>query len=396
MFYPDGVASASLRNMMETGKVGLLETNSNIQPSKPWGSFQRYKVYYDYCRSGKTYCYSEHWGNAAGKLPDYQAKSIWGGRTRSDKITVKQWIWWRFLSELNRGVSFNTIKGISNNCCYKDDALSHDAIDFYMKYMGYHADPVNAPGAWIAFREGDFNKHIQTGSVYPADYVLPADYTLLMSRQEPDNSIGIYNLGTEREGLWARKVLNGDSMRIDINTSFLASYSGDVKVRVTYYDSGSGSFQLEIFGQTKSVTLTNAGKWKTKEYHIVKTPANVVQLKVTSGEVIFHMVEVLKDTAGGGNSADSGVDTGSSHAPDAATADDFDGGSGPSDGYQTDSGMRADGQPLAADPTPEHPPSGACGITASPSGELVAFAIVVLLLAVVGPIGRIRRGTATR
>ena len=73
----------------------------------------------------------------------------------------------------------------------------------------------------------------------------------------------------------------------------LASYSGNTKVKVTYLDN-SGSFDLKIFGQTKSVALTNSGAWVTKEYDIVKTLSNKIELNVTSDNIIFHMVEILK------------------------------------------------------------------------------------------------------
>ena len=240
-----------------------------------------------------AHTYAEPWASAWG---DH------GTKTDPRWCSPPQWNYWRLLCDLHCGVSFIA--------CYANDlevarsgryrtgkttqpeaARFKDEFDaafrFAAKYAGYHASPQAAPGAWVAFREGD---------------TLKGDYTFLMQRL-PDNTREVKKAGPEdqRFGAWARLLPDGQTMQLMLEDRFAASLTAQTaEVRVTYLDRGTGAVEVQAAGKTFRTQCTNSGRWKTAAWELSR-PAFAkdssgahLRLHALGAELTVHMVEVTR------------------------------------------------------------------------------------------------------
>ena len=115
-----------------------------------------------------------------------------------------------------------------------------EAFAFAARYAGYHASPEQSPGAWVAFREGNF---------------LKGDYDFLARRLSPDGTRSISNAGPDgqRQGAWARVLPAGERLRIGLDEDFAGSLEGrPAEVRLTWLDEGKGGIEVS-FGDRRTV-----------------------------------------------------------------------------------------------------------------------------------------------
>ena len=277
-----------------TGRLCWFHTSSEVEPRK--GVSGQYQQFLDDCRTGKTLAYAEPWASAWGHH---------GGKTDPRWCSPPQWNYWRLLCDLHCGVSFIAcyasdlevahsgryrVGNLSaaeskNTTTFKDEFDA--AFQFAAKYAGYHASPKVAPGAWVAFREGD---------------TLTGDYTFLMQR-ETDQTREIKNAGPgdQRFGAWARLLPRDQTMQLALHEAFAASLATqDAELRVTYLDHGTGSFDIQAAGQTYHAQCSDSGRWKTITWELFRPDFKKADsgvhlcLRALGGDLTIHMVEVAR------------------------------------------------------------------------------------------------------
>jgi hypothetical protein len=253
------------KDLFESGKLGFFHTSSEAEPrSSP--TERQYKIFYDFCRSGKTLAYSESWATAWG---------FHGGEVDDRWCSPTQWNYWRLLFDLHCGVSWIAIYGSDLELAVtgklilpgnlKKPAKPHDdgkdggdwkseydnAFRFAAKYAGFHTIPEKSPGAWVAFRE---NHEVLAENRIPSENrklsFFTGDYDFLMSRNA-DSSRGIHNAGPEdqRYGAWARVLSKGETMSFGLEDRFAQSIA-DKPISVSV---------IALIPQGAKVTIDNAG-----------------------------------------------------------------------------------------------------------------------------------------
>jgi hypothetical protein len=302
---------------LQNGQLYIFQTGASMEPA---GGLA---IFFTYALPGLTVGYAEpvsdSYGNHAG-ISD----TLW--------CPPVQWNYWRLLSDLNMGVSDIAVYGDDLLIAYSgkysgatlpDYQTQYDqAFRFAARYAGHHADPAEAPGAWIAFR--------QSTTAFTGHPTWAADYTRFITLLNPqetigmdarkdgapapviakktvagENTIGPYN---QRFGAWARSIPAGNTAELQFNQTFLNAVNsiGGAAVNVTYLDDIAGASFTTNFG-TQSVTtkLGNSGLWQTITIPVTSkfaADAKGGHIAITSagGAVTFHMVEVTKPAGAAG------------------------------------------------------------------------------------------------
>jgi hypothetical protein len=239
------------------GNLGLFTTAADLEPRSAYMA-KRYQTFFvPYCRTGKAVCYAE---------------SIYfpGGNHA-------QWNYWRLLADLHFGFSIIGVYGMDLEEASNPEDRS--AFDFAARYVGYHASPSVAPGAWVALREGS--------------RFVKGDYTFLMRRlagakMKPEQNIGPAD---QRFGAWAMTLAKGEEVKFELDAAFNHSVQ-KAAVRVTYLDRGTGAFTLRTAGQQFQEKLTDTGRWKTAQFGASHSPAEIAIAADT--DLTLHMVEVVR------------------------------------------------------------------------------------------------------
>ena len=281
----DEALQTEFRKEFETGKLSWFHTSTEAEP-RSQGTERQYQTFLKYCRTGKTLAYAECWASAWGHH---------GGKTDPRWCSPPQWNYWRLLADLHCGVSFIAAYGSDLDVAlrgtyqgkdvssYKDEF--REAFQFAAKYAGYHASPEDSPGAWVAFREGNF---------------LKGDYTFL-ARRLPDRSKEARNVGPDdqRYGAWARVLPKGETMRVVLDDRFAKSLSQrKAVVQITVLDDGDGTLTVRASGRELSVPLKNTGRWRTAALSLQaaawEPDRSGAHLTVAADrDVHLHMVEVV-------------------------------------------------------------------------------------------------------
>ncbi len=266
----DGVATAEHVRMVEEGKLWIFHTSSEPQPRSD-GKNEQYKEFVKYCKTGKTYSFMESWSKAT------TSSTGWDWTKTSKPIDLTQFNYWTLLCDLHCGATFPAMRPED-----VDFAPFRSDYEFAAKYAGYIASPDSTPGAWIAFREGDY---------------LVGDYTFLMERDPAYASQALYNVDIDRRGLWARRVPGDGTMRMTMDGDFSESLAGNrnVALKVWYRDEGTGSFSVEAFGQELRYPLLDSRTWKLAGRELI-VPESNPEVLVRAGKepLTLHMVEVLR------------------------------------------------------------------------------------------------------
>lgn len=265
-----GIALDKHIKMIENGELWLFHTSTEPQPRNE--SFDRqYEVFEKYCKTGKTYGFMESWSKAS------TGAEKWLWTKTSHPITKPQFNYWTLLCDLHCGATFPAMRPEDMDVPeYRED------YEFASKYAGYLHSPETSPGAWIAFREGDF---------------LKGDYTFLMERNTSDNSIPLYNTDDEKYGLWSSKVGEKGSFRIKIDQDFMMSleHTPHVKVKVWYKDDNEGSLRVHAFGKMITIDKKNTGIWKTVEIPFkITVLMPIIDIVSLKNELTVHKVELFR------------------------------------------------------------------------------------------------------
>ncbi len=297
------------------GTLCLFQTGSEVEPR----TSNAYLDFLTFCRPGYTLGYTEPWADAWG----------YHGNTRDHHwCTPPQWNYWRLLSDLNIGISFIAVYGSDLNVALTGNGANigsdyqsefDQAFQFASRYAGYHHQPTQAPGAWIAFREGknqqinsynqlvsDYNMHMRL--INPEDTIgLDARYDglevpIISGRNfEGQKSIGPYN---SRFGAWARQLHANQAALLEIDPDFIQGLneSSNGEVRITYLDNNQGSFTVAFGDQTILISLSNSGLWETAIIPIHSSLAKdskgaYLTIQTLDSSVTFHMIEVVKSSS---------------------------------------------------------------------------------------------------
>jgi hypothetical protein len=264
----DGITKERHLRMVERGELWLFHTSSEPQPRNE-SKNKQYQVFVDYCKTGMTYGFMESWSMAN----THSEKWEW---TRTDHpITKAQFNYWTLLCNLHCGATFPAMRPEDLD----RPEFSEDYL-FTRKYAGFLHAPEEAPGTWIAFREGDF---------------LTGDYNYLMERNPNDNGIPVYNADTTKYGLWARKYNEKETCRLKIDRDFMMSLGENpyVKVKIRYLDDNKGTIRLRAFTKFMSFEKEGTGEWKLVELSMkVTNPEPLIDIIALDGSLTLHMVEI--------------------------------------------------------------------------------------------------------
>jgi uncharacterized protein (TIGR03437 family) len=314
-------AGSTFADYFKQGKLSLLFTGG--APELPlYQNVQGiFSMYANYAMTGLTVAYTEPvsdaWGvagNPANPLPHW--------------ASPPQWNYWRILADLALGVSDIALYGddltVANSGVHLGRSVGADyrsefdqAFRFAARHAGFHADPVNAPGAWIAFRQTTTN--LPTG-----DYRQFTDFKRFLTLMNPQDTVGMdarkdgvavpvvanrtaaneMSIGpyTSRYGSWARSLAAGRTMELQIDSAFvrgLKVFSG-AQIDITYLDNQAGASFVTTFGsQAVETALSNSGNWKTASIAVTSAleadaAGGHIAIRSDGGTVIFHMVEVLR------------------------------------------------------------------------------------------------------
>jgi hypothetical protein len=189
-------------------------------------------------------------------------------------ITKEQWNYWTLLCDLHCGATFPAMRPEDI-----DMANFREDYELTAKYAGYTMKPAKSPGAWIAFREGDW---------------LVGDYSFLMERTENDNCEPLYNVDDSKYGLWARKIKGGNPMELSIQDDFLYSLSESVTVKVWYKDEAENKITFEGLGEQATVNLKGTGGWKIAVMNISVSNKKQLFRLSTEKDMIIHKIQMEK------------------------------------------------------------------------------------------------------
>jgi hypothetical protein len=306
-------ANFTYADYFKSGVLAWFMTSAEMEPRG--GGAGAYNPFLTYCATGETLGLSESWADAWGNH---------SGQTDTHWATPPQFFYWRLLSDLQLGISYEEVYGhdldVALNGQYGGQTTTYQsefqaALEFAAKYLGYAARPANAPGAWIAFRPED----AAVSSYGVADYAQfmtllnPAATTALDARtsgatvptlsmpegypSDPYASIGPY---TQRYGSWARKIAQGAAVEVQLSSAFETHLNGKASklINVTYLDDTPGaSFTIAGGATSQAVTLTGSGTWKTAVLHVAgqfSRASSGADVTVTAnhGAITLHMVEV--------------------------------------------------------------------------------------------------------
>jgi hypothetical protein len=285
------------RAYFENGKIGFFHTGAAMEQNQVYFSdTHRHSRFMEFCRTGKT--------NGFTEVDGYH---IYAAKYRKDEtFPMVQFNYWRLLSEMHCGVSLagthqHMFEGPLTEGGPKVSYFDIPEFDagwrFADRYLGLHASPEKAPGAWVALRN-------DTGDQYQGDY------TYLMEREGnvpaapladaypgiDDGSVGLRNTGpvNARFGAWARALPPGKTMTFHVDPRVFSPGENRI-ARIVYLDAGNGRWQLRQGNEVKTeISNADTGEWLEKNVPI-ESDGNIYHLISTgSGEVIFHMLEIRR------------------------------------------------------------------------------------------------------
>jgi hypothetical protein len=246
------------------------------------------------------------------------------GSSAYKNISRTQFVYWRGLSALHQGCEFISFYGSDvTNTSFKY------LFNFINKYTGYYREPEQSPGAWIAFRD------IRNENNSSSWTHLEGDYEFLIEQIEPLNTVGLFAyshdgdkevnflnplgkpttyLGpdSQKEGIWARrtdKSSGNNDFYLDVNNTYAASLSGNITIRIVYFDKGTGGFNLiykdgSSQEKLKSFSKSNSNTWKEVQVNLdsyrmnngLSKNADLILNNAGDDDDTFHMVEIKRNS----------------------------------------------------------------------------------------------------
>ncbi len=148
-------------------------------------------------------------------------------------------------------------------------------------------DPEKATGGGMLNRKRNGSNDVGWG-------ILPGNYFRFLTQIDPGaGDVGRWNIDDSIYGRFARSFDHASGktqMQFKLDDAFRASA---VKVNVTYFDKGTGSWSIAIPGKSTGTLVqnTDSGEWKTRT--VALTDVSELVLKYEAGDdTVFHMIEV--------------------------------------------------------------------------------------------------------
>jgi len=299
--YDGAFALLSAADMGRDG-FGWFHTGAAMEQTQCFNQTFRYAPFRADCLPGTVACFAEACPldlfagpSATKRTPALEAANF----------SRLQAVYWMMLSNMDSGIS---VTGLHSSKMLKPWLT----LDGYKKaftwadaYMGLHASPYLAPGAWVAFR-GAGDDHPPYG-----------DFGFLMHRLEIDSTKGLQQCGGDKDAVpyaaWCREVMAGSGIYLALEQRTRASFNkGQATFRLVYWapahlelycDDGSSSGKLaistvdrmidgkmwkEVSATVQAATLMKGGG---------KSGSDVWLLNKGSSAARVHLVEVTKEPA---------------------------------------------------------------------------------------------------
>jgi len=235
---------------------------------------------------------------AFNKVKNGTANAYWEQKNGTKRHLVS-WEYWRILMELHKGTRAIAVYG-SDLAMADTNPEFRATFDFANRYAGYQASAGQAPGAWVALRQGSGR--------------LPGNYSLHMTQLDPDTTSTALNSNSgaspignpsQRFGRHARQITGGtakDAMSFALSPAFKAGIAtSETTLRVYYLDAGNGSFEVR-WAPDAAVTVdkNGSGGWRVAEIPVsglaytggLAGGADIKVSQLGTGTTTFHMVEV--------------------------------------------------------------------------------------------------------
>lgn len=244
------------------------------------------------------------------------------------------WNYWLILEQLHRGVNYiavygDDLKKAGNDACPPNTAsilgtTGNQAVEYRMaycfanKYAPFANNQLNpakaqaSPGAWIAFTRNELSPN---NSAYIGMYLdgnniagssTPANIAFVETEVGVKTPIaaqgGSMGNPAQRYGRFARSITPAQSLGMSLNPNFKGSLGSNIKVNVTYLDTGAGSVSLKWGTASDKIATFSKGttpnNWVTRTVTIpvsaLPTSGNHLTLTTAGSNTTFHMVEVLR------------------------------------------------------------------------------------------------------
>lgn len=290
------------RDYFEEGQLGFFHTGAGMEQNQVYfNDVHRYARFIEFCRTGKTMGFTE--------VDGYH---IYTGKYDNDPEKVFQMTrfnYWRLLSEMHCGVSMagthlhmfqGQLEEGGPTVSFFDVPEMDAGWRFADRYLGLHASPHLAPGAWVALRDDHGDQYA-------------GDYTYLMEREGnnptppledsfpgvDDGSVGYRKVGSEdvRFGAWARGLPSGKRMIFHVDPRVFQDGEQAI-ARVVYFDREASTWQLQ---QGNSIVMSangqGSGFWQEIEEPVQIDGSAFEIVNTGPSQVIFHMLEIKRDPA---------------------------------------------------------------------------------------------------
>ena len=306
--------------MMSTGGFGWFQTGAGMTESQCFNQTFRYAPFRRDCLTEHgVVCFAESCGMQQFAGPDQTGTP----GLRASNFSRIQGAYWELLSNMASGVH---VCGVHSSTFLNTWMAQRNFASMYSwadAYIGLHASPEFAPGAWIAFRPADREGKTPT--------TLIGDYGFLMQRLsglKRDTSIGEEKCGTSWEegnastpyGAWCRSLPSGGAVALTLDPALARIFATtkNTTVRFVYsvgvHSNAAAAPRLEVrydngaAGGAVAITTAAGGgagddkksSWRDVSVRVMdavfsRGGANGADVWVTNlgaEAAVIHMVEV--------------------------------------------------------------------------------------------------------
>ncbi|MEO0973158.1 MAG: hypothetical protein AAFX85_08675, partial [Pseudomonadota bacterium] len=267
---------ARIEALIDSGRAGIFHTSSEMQPRNKDYSAEVFRTMYRECRERRRLCYAEGRTLAANAYSQFPLTA---------PPSPEQWFYWRVLSDLHLGISRLAINRID---LLRADADGFDtARTFASTYLGAHLRPAESPGAWVAFRQGDYGQ---------------GDYTLLARARGCGQRV--FNVGPTQHpyGLWATRLGPNDACRVDLDPTLAGALADEpLTLEVIVMRHGDATAPAMLMARVgdrraQAVALDARLGWQTLKISIdgIGNDNASITLDAKDGSVLLHRVEVRR------------------------------------------------------------------------------------------------------
>ena len=166
----------------------------------------------------------------------------------------------------------------------------------------------DSPDAWAALRDAEDRYWLEDDAVEwkTKPFVRNLERWLVQvdrpgcvaHRSEADIQAKVFNEenGTAYEGLRTDLAAGDTGLCFTLDSEFLGATRGDVEVKVTYQDAGTGTIGVSWGEQRAALQRTGDGAWKTATF-VLRPTGSDLRVEVTGQDTTVRMVRVVRTSA---------------------------------------------------------------------------------------------------